>query len=84
MLFCVLYTIVFWGVSITLIVKCDSLQSLDIAFCVDSGITIVVMTIVGVVTDFYILALPIKVVMSLNIKRRKKFGLAAIFLCGLV
>ena len=84
MLFCVLYTIVFWGVSIALVVECDSPQSLDIALCVDSGITTVVMTVIGVVTDFYILALPIKIVMSLNIKRGKKLGLAAIFLCGLM
>ena len=84
MLFCVLYTIVFWGVSIALIVECVSPQSLDVAFCVNSGITIVVMTVVSVITDFYVLALPINIVMSLNIKRGKKLGLVAIFLCGLM
>ena len=84
MLFCVLHTVVFWVVSITLIVECDSPQSLDIAFCVDNGIITVVITTINVVTDFYILALPINIVMSLNIKRGKKIGLAAIFLCGLM
>ena len=84
MLFCVLHTIVFWVVSITLIVECDSLQGLDNALCVDNGIITVVITTINVVTDFYILALPLKIVMSLNIKRGKKIGLAAIFLCGLM
>ena len=84
MLFCVLYTIAFWGVSITLVVECDSTQSLDIALCVNSGIFAVVMTVISVVTDFYVLALPINIVMSLNTKRGKKLGLAAVFLCGLM
>ena len=74
----------FWAVSIALVVECDSPHSLGIAICFDSGITTVVMTIISVVTDFYVLALPIKIVMSLNVNRGKKIGVAAVFLCGLM
>ena len=74
----------FWAVSIALVVECDSSHSLEIALCVDSGINNVVMTVFSVATDFYILALPIKIVTSLNVQRGKKIGLAAVFLCGLM
>ncbi len=84
MLFCALYTAIYWGVSATSVVECDSPDSLDIALCANSGITTLVLTIVNLVADFYVLALPIRTVMRLNVKRGKKIGLIAVFLCGLL
>lgn len=84
MLSCVLYTAVYRGVIIATIIECNTSQSLDIAFCAKSSITTLVVTAINVVTDIYVLALPVGVVLRLNVKRGKKLGLIAIFLCGLL
>ena len=84
MLSCVLSTVAYWGVATASIVECNTPQSIDIPFCAKSDIPTIVMAIVSIFTDFYVLALPVKVVMQLSVKRGKKFGLIAVFLCGLL
>lgn len=59
MLFCCLYTAVYWGISTASIIECNTPQSQYIALCANSGITTLVMAILKVITDYYVLALPI-------------------------
>ena len=84
MLFCILYTATYWAFQTASIIECNTPQSLDIAICANSDITTVVVAVINVVADFYVLALPIGIVGRLNVKRTKKLGLIAVFLCGLM
>lgn len=83
MLFCCLYSAVYWGISNASIIECNTAQSQYIALCANSGITTLVMAIFNVITDFYVLVLPIRMVMRLSGKQGRKVGLMAVFLCGL-
>ncbi|KAF6239471.1 hypothetical protein HO173_002015 [Letharia columbiana] len=84
MLFCILYTATYWAFQTASIIECNTPQSLDIAICANGDITTVIVTVINVVADFYVLALPIGIVGRLNVKRTKKLGLIAVFLCGLI
>lgn len=84
MLFCILYTATYSAFQTASIIECSTPQSLDIAICANSDITTVIVTVINVVADFYVLALPIGIVGRLNVKRTKKLGLIAVFLCGLI
>lgn len=83
MLFSCLYSAVYWGISNASIIECNTAQSQYITLCANSGITTLVMAIFNVITDFYVLALPIRMVMGLSGKQGRKVGLMAVFLCGL-
>ena len=64
---------------------CVSGADLSRAICINSGRAIVLLTgIVNVVTDFYLLALPVYPIMQLNLKHRQKLGLLSIFMAGLM
>ncbi|KAM0803163.1 hypothetical protein BDR22DRAFT_841878 [Usnea florida] len=83
-LFCAIYTAAYWGVSAASLIECSSPQSIEITLCAHSDISTLVAGAVNVVTDFYVLLLPIRIVTRLNTRRGKKIRLMAVFLCGLV
>lgn len=83
-LFCAIFAAACWGVSAATLVECSSPQSSDITLCTHSIITTLVAAAVNLVTDFYILLLPIGIVARLNIRRGKKIRVMAVFLCGFV
>ncbi|MCJ1432718.1 hypothetical protein MMC27_002075 [Xylographa pallens] len=72
------------AVESSLTVHCVSINALTIALCNDNNIIVVTQGAVNVVTDFYMLALPIPQVLHLNLKLRRKLGLLAIFMAGLI
>lgn len=83
-LFCVLYTAVYWGISTAIMIECDTPQSHDVGLCTHASTTTLVIIILNVITDFYVLALPIGIVMRLNVKPSRRVGLIAVFSCGLM
>ncbi len=84
MIFCVWYTAVYWGLSTAIIMECSAPHNADGILCANVSFITLAIVIINVVTDFYVLALPIGVVIRLNAKRGKRIGLIAIFSCGLV
>lgn len=64
--------------------KCTSPQSLSTQYCkVYSKQVSVMMQVVNVVTDIYVLVLPIHRVLALHLSGKHKLGLLLIFLCGI-
>ena len=84
MIFCIWYTAVYWGLSTAIIMECSAPQNAHGVLCTNIGFISLAIVIINVVTDFYVLALPIGIVIRLNAKRGKRIGLIAIFSCGLV
>ena len=73
------------GVAIAAIVKCNGLAQLSNQFCLNYAKPVVVMNaVINVVTDFYILVLPVPCVMKLQINRRRRIGLLLVFASGFV
>ncbi|ERF77190.1 hypothetical protein EPUS_06470 [Endocarpon pusillum Z07020] len=73
------------GAAIASIVKCVGFGRRSAGFCDYSAKPVVVMsTVMNVVTDFYILALPLPCVMRLKLSLRRRIGVLIVFGCGIV
>ncbi|CAF9929924.1 MAG: hypothetical protein ALECFALPRED_004481 [Alectoria fallacina] len=63
-------------------IECQTPKNVEKSFCASGYAINVVTSVINVITDIYVLALPIEILMRLNLKRAKKYGLIAIFLSG--
>lgn len=64
--------------------KCNSPQKLSSQYCkVYSRQVSVMMPVLNVVTDIYVLALPIHRVLALKLSAKHRLGVLLIFLCGI-
>lgn len=73
------------GVSIGAIVQCNGLSQLSNRFCInDSRPVVLLMAAVNAVTDLYVLALPLRRVLKLQVSFERKLGLLAVFTAGAV
>ena len=78
-----LYYTAFTAVAISSLVKCNALAQMKDQFCINYGKPVVVMNAtVNVVTDFYILLLPIPCVLSLQMSSKRKVGILLVFAGG--
>ncbi|KAM0803752.1 hypothetical protein BDR22DRAFT_696860 [Usnea florida] len=85
LLFTTLWYTAIMGVAIASIVKCNGLAQLSNQFCLNYEKPVVVMNaVINVVTDFYILILPVPCVMKLQTNKKRKIGLLLVFASGLV
>ncbi|KAG8425927.1 hypothetical protein J3459_008621 [Metarhizium acridum] len=50
----------------------------------DTPIISVVLGVLGIVTDFYVIAIPLTAISSLNLSTKKKLGVSALFITGLL
>jgi hypothetical protein len=85
MVFTTLYTVSILGVSIASFAKCANLQSMATDFCVAMGTSIsIVQSVINVITDFVILAIPLPMTMALSLPLRKRIAVSSVFLTGLM
>lgn len=87
--FGIVIQVLFYGiitcVQIGSIVKCSSLATSSLQFCKNVAKPLqALQQAFNVVTDFYILILPIPCVLDLQLGRRRKIGIILIFGSGLV
>ncbi|RAK75465.1 NAD(P)-binding protein [Aspergillus fijiensis CBS 313.89] len=79
----VLYTFCI-AVAIGSLVQCAELSQLEAPYCkFTSGTMITIQSVINVVTDFYVLLLPIPRLLKLQVSRRRRIGLLVTFMSGL-
>jgi len=79
----VLYT-AFGGLAIGSMIKCTGLAQVNDPFCVyNEGINVLLTSMVNVITDFYVLLLPIPRLIQLQLNYHRKIGLFLVFASGL-
>jgi len=79
----VLYT-AFAGLSIGSMIKCTGLAQVNDPYCLfNEGINVLLTSMVNVITDFYVLLLPIPRLIKLQLKQNRKLGLLLVFSSGL-
>lgn len=83
-LFCFLFYAAWMGAEIGTAVLCNSKGSSSIALCRHTDILTIISGVMNVVTDLYLLTLPISPVLGLNLRRQQKLGLLVVFLTGLM
>lgn len=76
--------VAFTGYNIKALATCDSAASLSDPVCVNTWIVTIVTGSTNTIVDAYILVLPIAMVLRLQLSRRRKFGVVAIFAIGLL
>lgn len=74
----------FVGVTVALEVECIALTALTKSLCVKNFILTYAQTSFSVFTDFYILLLPLKAVIGLQMSSRRKVGVLIVFITGLL
>lgn len=82
--FCSIFYIAYDGAQIATTVQCTTAQQMTRSICRNAHVLVVMSGTVNVVTDFYLLALPIPLVIQLQLKQRRKWGILAIFMTGLM
>lgn len=83
--FITIYYTAIIGVAIGSIVKCNGLGQMSSRFCKNYAKPVVVMNaVINVVTDLYVLALPIPSVLKLQLNPKRRFGLLLVFASGIV
>lgn len=71
-------------IAIASLVKCAKLSQLETPYCkFTSGKMITIQSVINVVTDFYVLILPIPRLLKLQVSRRRRIGLLLTFMSGL-
>jgi hypothetical protein len=83
---CTLYTIPYLGVSIYRTTNCNGFAALTLKMCGANNVstTQTVFGVMGIVTDFYILAIPVFMLRKLHVTKERKIALFAPFLAGFV
>ena len=79
MLFYVLCTAFYLGISIATMIDCNTPQSQYTALCAYSDNTTLIVAIMDVITTCHVLGLPIWVMMCLNVEHGKRVGLIVVF-----
>ena len=83
--FITLYYPAYLGVAIAGVVKCNGLAASKLQFCLNYARPVTVMNaVINVVTDMYILLVPIPCVLRLQLNTRRRIGLLIVFACWLV
>ena len=83
-IFCVLFHGAYLGSSIAEPVLCVSTRATS-PICTSAAKAIIIYTsVLNVCTDIYILVLPIRQIMGLQMRKRQKIGLLGVFLSGIV
>ena len=72
------------GYETSSLIVCNTAISASLSLCSANAMIVVVQSAVNVVTDFYVLALPIPFILRLHLRVRQRIGLACIFLAGSV
>lgn len=72
------------GPQIATAFECVTITALTVPLCQNSSPLIILQGVINVVSDFYMLALPVPQVLRLQLRLQRKIGLLAIFLAGLV
>lgn len=80
--FCVLCYTAYTGYSIGTTVLCNGIEAEAHALCKNANVITVFSGAINVVTDFYLLALPVVPLTQLHMQTRRKLGLIAIFMTG--
>lgn len=71
------------GVSISTVIRCVGLAAQTLQFCkTASGPVQLLNSVFNVVTDFWILILPMPHIMKLQLPKSRKIGLVAVFAAG--
>lgn len=81
-IFCLLFYTAWTGSLIGPLFLCNGRDRSTHSLCRNIDVLIVVSGVFNVVTDFYLLALPIPSLMQLKLRYRHRLGLLAIFLAG--
>ncbi|KAI9367180.1 NAD(P)-binding protein [Aspergillus egyptiacus] len=72
------------SIAIGSLVKCAELENISDPYCrFNSGPMVIIVSVINVVTDFYVLFLPIPRLINLQVNRRRKIGLLLTFASGL-
>ncbi|KAL2822595.1 hypothetical protein BJX63DRAFT_377090 [Aspergillus granulosus] len=72
------------GVAIGSLVRCARLERINDAYCrYNSGAQLILTSMIDVVTDFYILILPVPRLLKLQVNRKQKIGSCMTFASGL-
>jgi hypothetical protein len=72
------------GIAIGSLVKCNGINALTVQFCRNySGPIIMLNAVFNVITDFYVLLLPIPLILKLHLNLKRKIGVLAVFSGGL-
>lgn len=80
----IVFYLAYVGTYAALNVICVSATSLSKPLCISTWIIVEVQGSINVVTDFYILALPVIMVSQLQLTFRRKLGVIAVFMTGSV
>ena len=72
------------GTQIGTLYLCNGRDSPTHSLCRNGDVLVIVSGVINVVTDFYLLALPIPSLTMLQLQDRHKWGLFAIFMAGLM
>ena len=72
------------GTQIGTLCLCNGRDGPTHSLCRNGDVLVVVSGVINVVTDFYLLALPIPTLTMLQLQDRRKWGLLAIFMAGLM
>ncbi|KAK0516461.1 hypothetical protein JMJ35_001064 [Cladonia borealis] len=83
-MFCFLFYTAYMGTQIGTVILCVNTGSTRISLCRNTAILTLISGVVNVVTDLYLLCLPIRSLMLLKMRGRRKFGLLLIFMSGLI
>ena len=83
MFFFLFYT-AYMGIQFGTEILCVNTESIRISLCRKNPILTLMSGVVNVVTDWYLLILPIPSLMLLKLRRRRKLGLLLIFMSGLM
>jgi ADP-dependent phosphofructokinase/glucokinase len=80
--FTILSSLGFMGNEIAQAINCMGIEALTNKFCQAVNKVVVIQAAANVITDFYILVIPLQQVYKLNMDVRKKLGVAAVFGVG--
>ena len=83
-MFCFLFYTAYMGTQIGSAILCDNTESTRHSLCRNGQVLTIISGVVNVVTDLYLLVLPIPPLTQLKLRRRRKLGLLLIFMAGLM
>jgi hypothetical protein len=84
--FCTIITIPFFGVAISRNALCNGASAVNQSVCQPktTSLTTTIYSALNILSDFYILFIPIRQLKGLHMNRHRKMGLIALFMVGFV
>lgn len=80
--FLTIYYAASFGLSVAQLMQCAQASALSNSLCAKTQSLTLFQSVLNVLTDLYVLALPIAPLMQLNMRRGKKLGVLILFLSG--